>query len=438
MRDYVLTAVIFALLPVCFARPWIGVLAWYWVGLMNPHRLTWSFAFSMPFAMMIGAATLAGILFARDRKPIAWNVPLALAVVLLAYYLATTFFAWAPDQAWPQLEKVAKIVLITVVSTMFIYGRERIRALLMVAALSLGFYGVKGALFVLRTGGSERVEGPDGSFITGNTFLGLAMIMVIPLLVVLAREERRPWLRNLLYVTAAATVLATIFTYSRGAFLGLGAVTAALFLHFKRKVLATLILVPAILLASEVLPEKLFQRGETIAEFEQDATANQRLQSWTVAIGIARDYPLTGAGFEFEYAPDDTRWLAYGSEKYASFISHSSAAHSIYFQVLGQHGIVAFVLFLAMLIGAQLSLQRAKKLARRHPDAEWIASYAAGVQMGLFGYMVAGAFLSSAYFDLAYLFYALSAILWREAKALQTVAAPATGALSVPALRTSR
>ena len=39
MRDYLLTLVVVGLIPVAIARPWIGVLAWYWIGLMNPHRL---------------------------------------------------------------------------------------------------------------------------------------------------------------------------------------------------------------------------------------------------------------------------------------------------------------------------------------------------------------------------------------------------------------
>ena len=53
MRDYVLTAFVFGMVPFCVARPWIGILMWYWLGLMSPHRLTWSFAYTMPFAMVI-------------------------------------------------------------------------------------------------------------------------------------------------------------------------------------------------------------------------------------------------------------------------------------------------------------------------------------------------------------------------------------------------
>src|SRR5664279_2738825 len=99
MRDYPLTALVFALLPVCLVRPWLGILAWYWISLMNPHRLTWGFAFTMPFALLIGVATLLGAIAAKDRRPVPWNRELILMAVLLAYFTLTTFFAWAPDYA---------------------------------------------------------------------------------------------------------------------------------------------------------------------------------------------------------------------------------------------------------------------------------------------------------------------------------------------------
>ena len=49
MRDVLLTLFIVGLLPLIFWRPTWGVLAWVWFGLMNPHRLAWGFAMSLPF-----------------------------------------------------------------------------------------------------------------------------------------------------------------------------------------------------------------------------------------------------------------------------------------------------------------------------------------------------------------------------------------------------
>ena len=45
MRDIIVTLAVFGLLPLILRRPWLGVLAWSWLGFMNPHRLTWGFAY---------------------------------------------------------------------------------------------------------------------------------------------------------------------------------------------------------------------------------------------------------------------------------------------------------------------------------------------------------------------------------------------------------
>ena len=419
MRDYALTAVVVALLPVCLVRPWLGILAWYWIGLMNPHRLTWSFAYTMPFAMLIGGATLLGAIVAKDRRPIPWNRELVLMAILLVYFTVTTFFAWAPANAWPQWEKVTKVIFMTFVATMFIYGKDRIRALLFVVVASIGYYGFKGGIWSIVRGGAERVQGPENSFIEGNTFIGLALNMVIPLLVALALDESRRWVRRLLYLTAGLSVIASIFTYSRGAWLGLAVVVPLLVLQLRMtpRIIVVIGLVLSAAFASAIFPEKVFQRADTIANYDEDSSANQRLESWSVAWNVAKDRPLVGAGFEFEYA-NDGRWLEYGSAKYRDFMTaankDSAAAHSIYFQVLGQHGFVAFFIYLWLLVSVHLTLLRIRTAGRHNADIAWISTYATGLLIGLLGYVISGAFLSSAYFDLAWLYFALTAVLSRD------------------------
>ena len=105
-----------------------------------------------------------------------------------------------------------------------------------------------------------------------------------------------------LYTMAVFTIVSTIFTYSRGAYLGLIVIIPLIWLRAEKKVIAACILIPAALLAPMVLPETVFKRADQIEGYQEDRSANQRLQSWTVAFNLAKDYPLTGAGFEFEYA----------------------------------------------------------------------------------------------------------------------------------------
>ena len=103
MRDIALSLVIFGLLPFCLLRPWVGILTWNWIGLMNPHRLTFGFAYSFPFAMLVGGTTLLGWLITRDKKPIPWNRELVLIALMCAFFALTSAFAWLPDRPWRSL-----------------------------------------------------------------------------------------------------------------------------------------------------------------------------------------------------------------------------------------------------------------------------------------------------------------------------------------------
>lgn len=423
MRDISLSAIIMALIPICILRPWIGILVWYWFGLMNPHKLTWGFARDMPWAIMIGGALLFGLLIAKDRRPIPKSPEITLMLAFLVFCVFTTMFAWAPEFAWQELDKVAKIILMTIVATMLIYGKDRIYALLLVIGFSIGFYGVKGGIFTILTGGANRVQGPESTFIGGNTFLGLALVMVFPLLIVLARMEDRLWLKRALLWTGWFCALSAVFTYSRGALLGLAVVLPLLFLKTNKKFLVLVAVVPIILFGKDLLPDKLVNRAETIETYQEDNSAMQRIRAWNVAWHIALDRPLTGAGFEFEYSPNEQRWFSYMDPKYLQYGPKTHSAHSIYFQVLGQHGFIGLGLFLALLITGVFRLWKLSMQAKSVAGAEWIGHAATGLYIGTLGYMISGAFLNLAYFDLMYIYIALGAILMREFRAHQTAAA---------------
>lgn len=422
MRDAVLTLIVLGSLPVCFMRPWIGVLMWVWLGLMNPHKLTWGFAQDMHFALLIGITTLAGLVLTRDRKAVPWNGEMLILIVLMLYFTMTTNFAWAPDTAWEQWNKVLKIYLMTFVMSMLIFGRTRVRTLLLVAALSIGFYGFKGGIFSVLTGGVYRIWGPEDTFIADNTAIGLAMAMVLPLLIFLAREEKTVWFRRVLYTTAGLTCISIPLTYSRGALLGLAAVLPLIFLRSNKKFLIVLLLLPIGYFGKDLIPQGLFDRAGTIQSYEKDHSAMQRLQAWSVAWNVAKDYPLIGAGFDFEGAPDQFRWLSYGAPEYSLIddpkFRQPRAAHSIWFQLLGQHGFIVLGLFLMMLALTMVHLQRLKRATQNQLDAKWIHNYASALQIGLTAYLVCGTFLSLAYFDLMYLYVAATAILQREWKAI--------------------
>lgn len=447
MRDIALSAIFAVLLPLCVAHPWIGILTWTWIGMMNPHRYSWGWFYDFPIAQLVAIATLTGLLITKDRKPFVWTREMVLVSLLFVYFTFTTFFAWAPSAAWDLWAKVGKILVMVYIVPLVIFGEKRIRWLLLVAALSIGFFGVKGGIFTITTGGTNTVLGPrGGTFISTNVTIGLAFLMVVPVLVVLARTEPRRWIRRALYATAVLTLICIPVTYSRGALVGLLVVAPLLFLRSRTKFFIILLALPLAYFAQDLIPDRLKQRTASIQEYDKDESAQLRIQSWTVNFNIAKERPLTGGGFNLEYA-SDARWLSYAPflvREGDPTVNYARAAHSNYFQILGSHGFLALGMYL-LLLGLMLArLQTLVWKAAKVPGGEKLAAYASGIQLATIGYCVSGLFMNGAYFDLFYLYVVITAVLWREYRQLasqpselQRVGAAACAAPAAAVSRTS-
>src|SRR5262249_6093976 len=153
-------------------------------------------------------------------KPLPRTIGVLLLALLVVQFTITTFTALDPDAAWGKWRYVMKALLMTFIAMSLCQDRVRLRWLYLVPALSLGFYGFKGGIWILLTGGGERVYGPEGTFFGDNNELGLSLAMMLPVLLYLSREETRPWLKRTLRVVFVFSIVAVLGTYSRGALLG--------------------------------------------------------------------------------------------------------------------------------------------------------------------------------------------------------------------------
>lgn len=394
MRDIALTAFILGMVPVALIRPWIGILVWTWIGLMNPHRLTWGFAFNMPFAQLIGLATFVGFLFSKEPKRFPLNAVTVVLLLFIAWMCFTTLFALNPDGAFDQLSKVLKIQAGIILGLFLLQSRERIHWLVWVIVVSIGFYGVKGGYFTLQGGGVHKVLGPSGSFIEGNTEIGLALVMMLPLMRYLQLTSERRWVRFGLLAAMILTGIAALGTQSRGAFLAAGAMVVFLWLKSPKKLVPGIVIATAATLTLLFMPESWWNRMGTTLQYEQDASAMGRINAWHFAINLAKDRPIVGGGFE-TFTPQLFRIYAPSPQNFHD-------VHSIYFEALGEHGFVGLALFLLLMVLTWRAGSRLIRLAKA-PEHAWARQLGAMAQVSLIGYWTGGAFLGLAYFDAYYM-----------------------------------
>lgn len=397
LRDLFLFGIFAALVPAMILHPYIGALTWVVFGLMNPHLLTYGPAYDFPFSLVIAACTLAGLFITRDHRRLKGGAAGVVLVVLMAWMSFTTIFALNPIDAVPMWSRVMKIMLMTFVSMTVLHTRRHVELLLMAILGSIAFYGVKGGLFTILTGGQSLVLGPGESVVGGNNALAVAIIMVIPLFAHFHQQTARPAVRWASLACVFLCVAAVLGSYSRGALLALAATGMVLWFRSSYKTAGVFLLLLTTLILIPFMPAQWDSRMRTIETYEQDGSAMGRINAWTTSWNIGTDRIL-GAGFEYPLNPDViTKYSPSGQRL---------VAHSIYFQVLGEHGFIGLGLFLLFWALVWKQCATVRRQTRGDPELKWAYSTASTVQVSLVGFAVGGAFLNLAYWDMPYYLYA--------------------------------
>jgi len=177
------------------------------------------------------------------------------------------------------------------------------------------------------------------------------------------------------------TALAAFGTHSRGALLGMGAMGAMLWWKSRQKLFMLLVVAAGASMTLLFMPQEWWDRMFTIQTYQEDQSAQGRIEAWTFAFKVGTSRFL-GGGFEI--------------------FAGNTDAHSIYFEVLGEHGVVGLALFLALGLFTWMSASHIRRVTERTNDMVWMGTLARMTQVSIVAYASAGAFLGMAYFDYVY------------------------------------
>jgi putative inorganic carbon (HCO3(-)) transporter len=392
MRDLLIFVLIFGSLPFIFKRPALGVLVFTWLSLMNPHRLAYGAAYDFPFAALVAVFTAVSLLLTSQPK----GFPVTAVTVTLAIFAGwmnlTSFTALEPELVWREWDRVMKTLFMVFISLVALNTERDIKRFVWVVTLSIGIYGLKGGIFTLLSGGQFRVYGPDGSYIGENNSMALALVTVLPLIWYL-RSHTKKWVSWLLTAMTIGSAVAAVGSYSRGALIGGGAMLFFLWCKSQKKTQTAIAVVVIGVLIAAVMPDQWFNRMDTIGAYKEDGSAMGRLNAWQFAINVA-SRNLLGGGFN-----------VFSLRQFAIYAPNPldyHVAHSIYFQVLGDHGFLGLAMFLLLMLFSWRSGTRVIKFCANDVELKWASDLAKMAQVSIIGFAVSGAFLSLAYFDLYY------------------------------------
>ena len=409
MRDIIVTAIILGALPYALMRPQIGILLWTWVSYMNPHRLCYGFAYSLPFAQIIAVVTLISFFSSKEPKRLPKHPIIKIWIFLIIWMCITTVFAVYPDEAGIELVRVLKIQLFAILTLIIINNRERLERLIWVTIISIGFFGVKGGVFTILTAGSGRVYGPPGSYIEENNALAIATLMIAPLIVYKMKQITNKHYKRIFILCIVLITASVIGSFSRGALLAVLSVAFFGWLKSERKGfgLLALAIIPLII---TLMPDSYLNRMETMETYQQDASAMGRIYAWGYAINIASDR-LTGGGFNHWSLGTYQIWGVDGGKR------QGLVAHSIYFHMLGDHGWPGLIMYLLIFYLTWRYVKQIIKAAKQAgKEYQWMVSLGQSLQISYIAFATGSTFLSLQYFDLGWNLIGMTIILGEIAK----------------------
>lgn len=176
---------------------------------------------------------------------------------------------------------------------------------------------------------------------------GLLMNILVPFGFFLGQEAREKKKKIFYFSATSLFILGNIATFSRGGFLGFLSVCGFFFYKSKRKVAALAFVLILSTSCFFFAPSKYWSEIETInTERANAGTGKLRVEAWKAGWRIFLDHPIVGVG------PNNyNAW----TQDYYTYVNPNTmwgrAAHSLYFTLLPELGIVGTFFFCGMLWG---------------------------------------------------------------------------------------
>ena len=384
MRDIVVLIFLAGCIIAAIRKPWLGAISLAIFSYLNPHAYAWGFVRSLPVYYVLFLVVAFRTFTAKDKQPLPkdWRIPVF--ILLWIYFAITSAQAYYPDLAWQKYWFVTKIYLPFYFTLVLINTRYKLYCLVVAIGASIGFVAVKGGIFAILHGFNYRIYGPPGTQFEENNAFAVAMLIAIPLLLIWQKETQNKWFKKGILMSIPIIYAASLSSWSRGALLTMIVLTFMLIFKSKRKYLAIPLVFIGAFAVKDYLPKEWFGRMNTLETYQQDASAQGRLQAWADGWNHTVEHPFAGAGFEGWRFVTERDW------------------HSAYVEMFSEHGFIAFGLWLSLIIGTLISLTSLPKKTRHIEGMEWVANYCFMLRASLICYMVGTAFLGLSYWDLLY------------------------------------
>jgi probable O-glycosylation ligase (exosortase A-associated) len=422
MRDLFFLAVLPLMLYLMAKRPFIAVGMWIWTAMFFPNAWLYGMASGIRYNLIFTGMAILGYLVHKDKPKVTFG---ALGGLILLFFIWTTMSSLMgealPELTWEIWSRFSKVILLFIFVVLVIDKKLHIDFFLGCVVLSIGFYASLEGLKFIATGGGHRIEGFTGHALGDRNELALAFVITLPICFYLLAEygKQSRLVRLALFGVIGLLVTSVIGTQSRGGFIALLGLGGYLFMKSERKILLGILIVLLVGALSGIVSDEWTNRMNTINEAGEDASFMGRVVAWKLSFIQAVRHPFFGGGFKSLETFPVWKSLSQDFFAYPFFYTGTAlpdenkarAAHSVYFQVMGEHGFIGLGIYLAFVLRAFAGARKVARAARAQVETHWIAALGTMLQLCIFAFCVGGAALSFAYFDLMFALYGLVLVL---------------------------
>lgn len=410
MSDFLVLFVMLAFTYWGVTRPYVSFAGYVWVDTFVPQKLVFGFLGNQPISMTMALLCLFSLVLGVNKLKLARDAtPVFLLISFAVWITVTTEYALVQYAAWDKWNETLKTLMMAFFLIFAINTKKQLEMVLLVILFSLSFFMITAGLKTLTGGGGygrTLIIGLGNNGLGESSTLAGFAVLTIPLIIFFKSHITFiPHLinKNLVWYSAILLCIATVIGTS--ARTGLVTLLAYLSLtlfnkkYFFKGVMSLLaVLIFFILFA----PSSWLDRMNTMQSVEGESSAMSRVAVWLWTIDLASERPFLGGGFE-SYAAGDGN-LA----KYVEGLSFGmKAPHSIYFEVLGEHGYVGLVLYLGLIFW---TFMRNRAIAKHRDSGKWSTNLAAEMNKIIIIFCVGGTFIGIAYMPLFFHLVALTTV----------------------------
>lgn len=342
---------------VATAVPFWGIMLYYGFSTLRPQSL-WAWAlsdapqvrWSLTAMIIVFVATLINLptLLPTFRS----NRVLILLCAYATLMLLSMLTAFNTDTAWYWAQEYGKVFVMFVLATIVIQRFWQVRAIVVMIVLCLGYIAYNfNAMYFFEGGRLDIYHVGFGGL--DNNGAGSMLALGIPLAYFLAASPVGKYAnaRRVFGVVVALLLMHVVMmSYSRGAMLAAAVGLVWIIIKHRPRFQAAAISVVLVMVISVMAGTEIRDRAISTMDYETDASALSRLDSWGAAWSIVWDHPLLGKGIRNsnEYSQN------YGADLAGRTI------HNQYMQIAADSGIPAACLYILMIALALYGLGRAR------------------------------------------------------------------------------